>query len=168
MTCNPEMTGRRHKLTKEHIFLNTVSKMRNHLGQECLNSAMLSLMKNYADTLCERQKKCLTGTLKRLSITSDLISFVNNDSPVVHLADSRFSTLEVTMSFFSDWETEVLSNTRLDHVTTKLPHVPRDKGRISCTCLREVLKKRVTSASSVTPSRIDTDIVENLFRKINQ
>ena len=103
--------------------------MRNHLAEVCLNSAMLSLMKSYAATLCERQRKCLTGTLKFLSITSDLISLANNDSPVVHLADSRFSTLEVTMSFFSDWETGVLSNTGLDHATTKLPHVPRDKGR---------------------------------------
>ena len=86
-------------------------------------------MKNYADTLCEGQRKCLTGTLKFLSITSDLISFVNNDSPVIHLADSRLSTLEVTMSVFFDWETAVLSNTCLDHATKKLPHVPRNKGR---------------------------------------
>ena len=129
MTCNPEMTRLHHKLTKQHIFLNTVSKMRNHLAEECLNSAMWSLMKNYADTLCEGQRKCLTGTLKCLSITNDLIFFVNNDSPVVHLADSRCSTFEVTMSFFSDWETEALSNTGLDNTTRKLPHVPRNKGR---------------------------------------
>ena len=87
---------------------------------------MLSLMKNYGDTLCEGQRKCLTGTLKFLSITNYLILFVNDNSPVVHLADSRFSTLEVTMSFFSDWETKTLSNTGLGHATKRLPHVPRN------------------------------------------
>ena len=96
-------------------------------------------MKNYADTLCEGQRKCLTGTLKFLSISNDLISFVNNDSPVVHLADSRLSTLEVTMSFFSDRETEVLSNTGLDHATKTLRHVPRNNVRVCEKCLRSVL-----------------------------
>ena len=106
--------------------------MRNHLAEECLISAMWSLMKNYADTLCEGQSKCLTGTLKFLSITSDLISFVNNDSTVVHLADSRFSTLQVTMSFFSDWETEVLSNTCLDHATKKVTSCPKKQRKMLC------------------------------------
>ena len=91
---------------------------------------MWSLMKNYADILCEGQRKCLKGTLKFLSINSDLISFVNNDSPVVHLADRRFYTLEVTMSFLSDWEAEVLTNTSLDHATKQLPHVKKQGKKL--------------------------------------
>ena len=152
ITCNPEMTRLHHKLSKEHIFLNTVSKMRNHLAEECLNSAMWSLMKSYADTVSEGQRKSLTGTLKFLSITSDFISFVNNDYPLVHLADSRFSTLELTMSFFSDWETEVVKNSVLDNATKKsylMSQETREDVMFACTSLREIFKKRVTSGNSV-------------------
>ena len=100
ITCNPEMTRLHHKLSKEHIYLTSVSKMRNHLAEECLNSAMWSLMKCYSESLGEERRKELTGSLQCLAITSDLICFVNNDAPVLHLGDSRFSVLEITISFF--------------------------------------------------------------------
>ena len=96
------MTRLHHKLTKEHIYLTSVSKMRNHLvlAEECLNRAMWSLMKSYSENLGKERRKELTGTLRFLAITSDLICFVNNDAPVLHLGDSRFSVLEITISFF--------------------------------------------------------------------
>ena len=36
----------------------------------------------------------------------------------------------------------------------------REDVMFACTSLREILKKRVTSGSSVMPSRINTDMVE--------
>lgn len=36
-----------HKLSQEHIYLTSESKMRNHLAEEVLNGEMLHLMKLY-------------------------------------------------------------------------------------------------------------------------
>lgn len=58
-----------------------------------------------------KKKQELTGTLNFLSITSKLISFVNNNCTVLHVADDQFSVLENTISWFSKWETEVLART---------------------------------------------------------
>ena len=74
--------------------------MRNHLAEECLDSAMWSLMKCFSESLDEERRKELTGSLQFLAITSDLIYVVNNDAPVLHLGDSRCSVLKITISFF--------------------------------------------------------------------
>ena len=94
--------------------------MRNHLAEECLNSAMWSLIKCYSESLDEKRRKELTGSLQFLAITSDLICFVNNDAPVLHLGDSRFSVLEITISFFSNWEKDILARADIDTAIKKL------------------------------------------------
>ena len=167
ITCNPEMTRLHHKLTKEHIELTSSSKMRNHLAEDCLNDKMWFLMKSYSDSLDEGQRHEITGSINFLSITSQLISFVNNDCTVIHLADERFSVLENTISWFSKWETEVLARTDVDSMLIKKSYLMSNETRedilFCCTSLREIMKKRIKSGSSVMPSRLNSDIVEIFF-----
>ena len=160
VTSNPEMTRLHHKLSKEHIDLTSASKMRNHLAEHCLNDAMWFLMKSYSDSLEEKQQKELTGTLNFLSITSKLISFVNNNCTVLHVADDRFSVLENTISWFSKWEAEVLARTDIYSMAIKKSYLMSSETRedilFCCTSLREIMKKRIKSGYSVMPSRLNT------------
>lgn len=64
-----------HKLSQEHIYLTSESKMRSHLAEEVLNGEMLHLMKLYQDSLGEAGRK-FDGTVEILTHTSALIIFL--------------------------------------------------------------------------------------------
>lgn len=108
-----------------------------------------------------------TGTLNFLSITSKLISFVNNNCTVLHVADDQFSVLENTISWFSKCETEVLARTDIYSMAIKKSYLmsseTREDNLFCCTSLREIMKKRIKSGYSVMPSRLNTDIVDIFF-----
>jgi len=75
------------KLTEEHILLTPVSKMRNGLASDVLNSEMLYLMKLYQGTLDNPAR--LVSTVELLENTSILVNIFLDKRPIINLHDNR-------------------------------------------------------------------------------
>jgi hypothetical protein len=93
------------KLTEEHILLTPVSKMRNGLASDVLNSEMLYLMKLYQGTLDNPAR--LASTMELLENTSILVNIFLDKRPITNLQDNRLKKLEDVLSYFKNWENEI-------------------------------------------------------------
>ena len=77
-----------YRLTREHIYLNPQSKMRNHLAEQVLNGEMLNLFSYYRCTL--QNPDSLNSTMLLLQNTSTLINiFLNTKSVINNEFDTR-------------------------------------------------------------------------------
>ena len=157
---NPDMMRLHHKLTPDHITLNSSLKMRNHLAEQCLDKDMLNLMTTYAKALPDASY--LQGTLALLQQTSVLISVLNDNRHITSLEDSRIDELLEVSRWFAHWEKEEKGKTRGKNATLMSSETMEDI-QYCCLSMVAIIKRRVSAGETILPSRINSDIIENFF-----
>lgn len=150
-----------HKLRQEHFQLTSDSKMRNSLAEDVLNKDMLHLMKCYADSLtCGSEH--LKTTIELLEKTSLLIANFRDSRPIREIGDLRLIENDTVLQWFKEWESDILSD------KDKEKHLISHQTRADICSLiigfRELCEYRLrTSSCSIVPSRLNSDIIENVF-----
>ena len=80
------------KITNEHIYLDTQTKMRNHLAEQVLNMDMYHEVKMYQISLGEKGE-VLNGLVELLKQTSLLIQIFRDMRPIKDHSDERLAQL---------------------------------------------------------------------------
>ena len=89
--------------TRDHFYLNSLTKMRNHLAIEALNKDMVQMMEIYASTL--RNPAEVSGTRELLQYTSKLVDIFNGITvPIATLSDTRLRSLQDIVNYFENWQ----------------------------------------------------------------
>lgn len=154
------------KLTHDHFFLTSESKMRNHLAEEVLDKDMLHLMKCYRKSLCDDAKsEELNGTIELLENTSVMVGFFRDRRPIKNYGDDRLQNNRDVLLWFQKWESE---NKHNDDIKEK------EKSLLSFQCREDITslligfdefcrEKLTMSGGSIMPNRINSDVIENIF-----
>ena len=150
-----------HRFTREHVFLNSQAKMRNHLATDVLGPDMLMLMQKYQESLGSEGQK-LQATITLLEHTSFLVKFFNNcHNKISSSSDSRITGLLETLNFFHVWEEQFsLPKLKHKHLITKETRQDIDSciyGFVS------LLKSAESLKLSLLPGYINSDLIENWF-----
>ena len=150
-----------HRFTREHVFLNSQGKMRNHLATDVLGPEMLLLMQKYQESLGSEGQK-LQATITLLEHTSFLVKFFSNcHNKICSSSDSRISGLLETLNFFYTWESQfTLPKLKHKHLITKETRQDIDSciyGFVS------LLKSAESLKLSLLPGYINSDLIENWF-----
>ncbi|XP_033763366.1 uncharacterized protein LOC117344648 [Pecten maximus] len=153
-----------HKLTQEHIFLTSEGKMRNHLADDVLNSEMLYLMEQYKVSLGEAGSQ-LDATIGLLKSTSALIRNFRDPRPITDASDDRLQEIYDSLQWFIKWEKSIKSDETIKNKEKHLiSHQTREDIVSSILGFHEMcLYKFQRSHASVVPSRINSDVIENMF-----
>lgn len=153
-----------HRLTQEHIFLTSENKMRNHLAEEVLNSDMLHLMKLYKESLGEAGNK-LDATIQLLENTSVLIKNFKDSRPITDSSDERLKENHDVLQWFVEWENMIKSDKEISNKETHLiSHQTREDIISSIMGFEEMCYYKFKSSnSSIIPSRVNSDVIENMF-----
>lgn len=150
-----------HKLTDEHIFPTNSQKMRNKLAFQTLDSDMLNLMTCYSETLSPAVQNEMTSVLEFLKYTSAMVSLFTDSRPIKDMSDTRLKTFSEVYSFFKAWESEHDSTKRDKCLMTLETREDLDftyHGFMSLVSLAITKLK-----TEIVPSRINSDIIENVF-----
>ena len=155
------------KLSKEHIDLNSKTKMRNHLAEQVLDKDMLQLMLEFQKS--EGANGChLDGTIQLISATSEIISFFRDTRPLLSPDDVRMDKIQAALTWFLEWEQTILSDSDLT-APQRNRKLMSDKTRddlASCVhgfqelCLMWLKK---FPDNSLYQHRINSDVLENSF-----
>jgi hypothetical protein len=80
------------KLTREHIELNSKTKMRNHLAEEVIHLDMLQLMREYqiSEGINGFHRN---GSIEFLKITQQLVSLFRDPRPISDISDIRLDQM---------------------------------------------------------------------------
>lgn len=158
------------KLTNEHLFPSTQSKMRNHLADEVLNNDMLHLMLQYK--LYLGPKGCvLDGAIEFLRQTSKLIEMFRGMRPVRSTDDERLHDLQGINDWFLTWESTVNTNKELSSKEKSAQLMSYQCHEDIHACLIGFLKlcgiilKKGTTVF-ITPALINSDVIENTFNQM--
>ncbi|XP_014675321.1 PREDICTED: uncharacterized protein LOC106815380 [Priapulus caudatus] len=157
-----------HKVTDTHLHPSGSEKMRNHLAEQMLNDEMFHLMQCFQNSLEDKNASQLTSTIELLEHSSKLISIFRSKKPIISISDDRFHILSQALRWFQMWRNNVRSNTTLTNgeMSRMLP---------STACLDDMICMLVTfpkvcqihlseyKTGSVSPSRFNNDIAENMF-----
>lgn len=152
------------KLTNDHIFLNRISKMRNHLAEQVLDCDMLHLMTKYQESL--KDGSHLQCTIELLEHSSKVIEIFRDPRPVTDLNDQRLQQLAKFETWLKQWYDEI----ELQSVE------PTEKAKMFLTketysdiisMLRgfhDICARRITDkGKSVVPASVNSDVIENFF-----
>lgn len=157
------------QLTKDHIYLDSQNKMRNHLAEHVLNSEMLHALKTYQKSLGEKGA-VLNGLVQFIEKTSLLIQIFRDMRPICDNSDERLNQLKCIDSWFSEWELFVDNN-------DSIPKNKKQKCMMSRQCHEDIhsciigfisLCHRVFSLKTslvVTAGLINSDVIENMFNQ---
>lgn len=154
-----------HKLSDEHIYPSNAQKMRNKLAFQTLDSDMLNVMKCYCETLNAAGQAEMVGVLQFLTHTSILVALFTDSRPIKDTNDDRLKSFSVAYNWFKAWEKEHACdqdvNKRYKTLLTMETREDLDfmfHGFMSLVemCLKEI-------KTEVVPSRINSDIIENIF-----
>lgn len=157
------------KLTKDHIYLDTQNKMRNHLAEQVLDSEMLHAFKTYQNSLGEKGA-VLYGLVELLEQTSLLIQIFRDMRPICDNTDDRLSQLKSIDLWFSFWESSIEHN-------ASIPKNKKSKCLMSKQCHEDIhssikgflslcdLVFSMNSSTVVTPGLINSDVIENIFNQ---
>ena len=153
-----------HKLSDEHTFPTNAQKMRNKLAFQALDTDMYNLMTCYSETLNAPAKAEMASVLEFLKYTSAMVSIFTDSRPIKDMTDERLKMFSEVYSFFKAWEAE--------HVETDIHK--RDKCLMTMEtredldftyhgfmCLVKVCLTELKT--EIVPSRINSDIIENIF-----
>lgn len=153
-----------HRLTRDHFFLTSEAKMRNHLAEDVLNGEMLHLMEMYKNSLSDDGHK-LNGTIELLKNTSVLITNFRDSRPLLTADDDRIKQNHDVMDFFVKWEKNVISDEKIKSKEKSLiSHQTRQDIISSILGFEELcFYKLKNSNSSIIPNRVNSDIIENVF-----
>lgn len=154
-----------HKLSDEHIFPTNSPKMRNKLAFDVLDSEMLNLMKCYSQTLTLAAQIEMESVLQFLQYTSILVSLFTDSRPIKEMSDSRLKLLSECFNWFKAWEKQQISdddkNKRYKSLMTMETREDLDFMYYGFMSLVEMCINEIKT--EVVPSRINSDIIENIF-----
>ena len=101
-----------HRLTHEHVYLDSASKMRNHLAEDVLDANMLQLFFERAESMGSGGAS-LSGCIALLKQTSRLIAIFHDPRPISVPSDDRLAQLITIGGWFKDLETTIMAETSL-------------------------------------------------------
>lgn len=153
-----------HRLSQEHIYLSPEGKMRNHLAEEVLNGEMLHLMKQYRESLGDAGFQ-LDATIELLECTTVFIRNFRDSRPITDVSDERLKQNSDAINWFINWENKVKRDTNIKNKEKYLiSHQTREDIISSVKGFEELcIYKLKKSNSSIIPSRVNSDIIENMF-----
>jgi hypothetical protein len=151
------------KLKDEHFNLTSESKMRNHLAEEVLNREMLHLVQCYAES--QENSAFLSSTIELLSHTSNLIDNFRDHRPITELSDNRLTQNTNALEWFLQWERDIKQNPNIkDKEKCLISHQTRADITSLIVGFHELCDYKLQqSSSSIIPSRVNSDVIENLF-----
>lgn len=157
------------KLTKEHIYPSTQSKMRNHLAEEVLNEDMLDLFITYQSHLGNKGS-VLDGPIQLLKRTSKMIEIFRDHRPIKDLSDKRLTELREVFDWFKEWQYEVENDSNLSSKEKSQKLMSRQCTEDVKSCLMgfiQLCDRMLTRSpkADITPALINSDIVENTFNQ---
>ncbi|KAJ8319800.1 hypothetical protein KUTeg_001387 [Tegillarca granosa] len=144
-----------HKLTQEHFFLTSESKMRIHFAENVLNDKMLHLMGLY-------QKSLGDDAFKKASF---LVSNFRDARPITSASDDRLRENHDVMDFFVEWEREIKKDSKIKNNGKHLISLQTRQDIISSILgFEELCKQKFKHSNfSMVPNRINSDVIENIF-----
>ena len=150
-------------LTNDHFFLNSQLKMRNKLAEDVLSENMLHLMKCYKKHVGEQGVE-LDSTIEFLEHTSVLVKVFRDHRPIHSDNDTRLTQIRKVLHWFRNWENRVNSS----EAQNKEKHLISFQTREDIASLligfdELCCAKFQKSFGSITPARINSDAIENLF-----
>ena len=148
-------------LTREHVYVSSEGKMRNHLATDVLGSNMLDLMKQYQSSLKDRAY-CLDSTVELLRNTSILVDFFcNSKSKIYSVDDGRVCQVLKVLSFFHSWEEEYSGFKQQAKFL-----ITRETRQDIDACIYgflELMKVAQNLKIPLVPGYINSDLIENWF-----
>ncbi|KAK3099914.1 hypothetical protein FSP39_011714 [Pinctada imbricata] len=153
-----------HKLTHEHFFLTSESKMRNHLAEEVLNKEMLHLIECYAESLPDNSY--LSSTIELLQHTSILVENFRDPRPIVDTSDNRLKENIKVLEWFRNWEKMIKSDKTITRKPESYLISHQTRADISSLIIgfQELcMSKLQKSGASIIPNRVNSDVIENVF-----
>ena len=152
------------RLSQEHIYLSPEGEMKNHLAEEVLNGEMLHLMKQYRESLGDVGFQ-LDATIELLECTTVFIRNFRDSRPITDVSDERLKQNSDAINWFINWENKVKRDTNIKNKEKHLiSHQTRDDIISSVKGFEELcIYKLKKSNSSIIPSRVNSDIIENMF-----
>ena len=153
-----------HKLTQEHLFLTSEAKMRNHLAEDVLDCNMLHLMELYQKSLGIEGSQ-LEATIDLLKCTSVFIKNFRDSRPITDISDDRLKQNHDAMEWFVQWENSVKnSESTKNKEKCLISHQTRQDIISSILGFEELcLYKLKRSNASIIPSRLNSDVIENVL-----
>ncbi|WAR17634.1 hypothetical protein MAR_032228, partial [Mya arenaria] len=154
------------KLTNDHFFLTSESKMRNKLAEDVLDGEMLNLMVTFQGFLGDSGSE-LNSTIELLQATSVIVRVFRDRRPITETADDRLEDLASALKWFNDWEAHVQEKEGQTNAQKEkqLMSVQTREDLNSCiigfTCLCENVLSR--ARVSIVPARVNSDVIENIF-----
>ena len=150
-----------NKLTRQHVYLDTQAKMRNHLATDVLGPQMLSLMTHYKESLGENGAK-LTSLISLLECTSFLVTFfMNTTKKIFSVSDPSIDKLVEILQFFHNWENEYTnSKDQMKHLITRETRQDIDSCIYGFISLLTAAEKLLIP---LVPGYINSDLIENWF-----
>ena len=153
------------QLTREHLFLDCKSKMRNHLAEDVLNSNMLRLMKDYKVHLGTDGEK-LDGTIALLEQTSIIVDFSSDFRFICNKDDPRLHKLQKVLAWFHDWvrAVECSGQTKPQQNRCLMTKAAREDLDSTVMGLSHLCKVHFAKCDrSLCPARLNSDVIENVF-----
>lgn len=152
-----------HKLSDEHIFPSNAQKMRNKLAFETLNDDMLNLMTCYAETQNAASQAEMVSVLEFLKYTSILVSLFTDSRPIKDISDTRLKNFSEVYSFFKGWETEHSDSGNKRDKCLMTMETREDMDFLYHGFMSLVHVAINELKTEIVPSRINSDIIENIF-----
>lgn len=154
-----------HKLSDEHLFPTNAQKMRNKLAFQVLDNDMLHLMRCYSSTLNDTCQAEMIGVLEFLKYTSFFVSFFTDSRPIKDRNDPRLNSLTESYNWFKSWEKQEISdnepNKRYKSLLTMETREDLDYMYYGFISLVEICTNELNI--ELVPSRVNSDIIENVF-----
>ncbi|XP_070573166.1 uncharacterized protein [Ptychodera flava] len=162
--CDRNSVRVHRKLTDEHIYPNQRQKMRNKLAEEVLNEDMLNLMKDYKESVASTE---VDSTIELLENTSRLIKNFRDSRPIMNLEDERLKVNREVLDWFVNWEKEIreeVSMSKKEKQAALLSFQTHDDIASLLMGFQQLCcHKFQQKVKSIVPSRVNSDIVENIF-----
>ena len=160
------------KLTYDHFYLTSESKMCNHLAEHVLDIDMLHLMKQFQASFTGDARNYLQGTIELLTQTSHLVSCFRDQHPIYDESDIRLKKNQEVLKYFDSWTNLVEEDCSLIQSASE-----KEKSLISRQTREDlasliigfdtVCKSRITrNLYSVKPCYVNSDAIENIFCQV--
>lgn len=153
------------KLTREHIYLDSMAKMRNSFAEQVLSDDMLSLVQALKES-GEYNGEPLDELIGLLHHTSDMVTFFHDTRPVVGMSDPRLQTLRKNLDYFNKWELSVMENndlTKAQKTRRLITQETRDDLNSAILGCLQICSNATKMGISVIPAYLNCDPIENTF-----
>ena len=121
-------------------------------------------MRKYKEGLSEEKGSELNSSIELFESTSILIKIFRDPKPISDSSDVRLKENETALHWFCSWESEVKESSVKNPEKFLISHQTRQDISSLVTGFNEFCQHKFTrSDSSIIPSRVNSDVIENLF-----